>query len=69
MRNVFVKSSVGMIIFFVAFSVLNYFTTERQELILILSLIQCTLTVAIFIMVYNFCKEWKENQSQDENKT
>lgn len=68
MKKAFVKSSVGMIMFFVAFSILNCFATERQELILIISLIQCTLTVGIFIMVYNFYKEWKESQSQDDNK-
>ena len=65
MKNTLRKSLLGMMIFAAVLFTLNYFATERQEFIIIISLIQCTLIVGIFIIIYNFYKEWKESTSND----
>lgn len=65
MKNTLRKSLLGMMIFAAVLFTLNYFATERQELIIIISLIQCILIVGIFIIIYNFYKEWKESTSND----
>lgn len=67
-RKILIKSLIGMITFLLLIVIFNYSATNTIEVVAEISYIQCTLTVGIFIMVYNFYKEWKESQSQDDNK-
>ena len=42
------------------------FYTETLLIVNEISRIQCALTVGIFVMVYNFYKEWSENTKQEK---
>ena len=65
-NSILIKAIIGMLVFFVPCTVLNYFCTETIALVNELSRIQCALTVGIFVMVYNFYKEWRESTKQEK---
>lgn len=65
-NSILIKAIIGMLVFFVPYTVLNYFSTETLEVVGETVHIQCTLTVGIFVMVYNFYKEWRESTKREK---
>lgn len=65
-NSILIKAIIGMLVFFVPYTVLNYSATETLEVVCEATYIQCTLTVGIFVMVYNFYKEWRESTKQEK---
>ena len=65
-NSILIKAIIGMLVFFVPYTVLNYSATETLEVVCEATHIQCTLTVGIFVMVYNFYKEWRESTKQEK---
>ena len=65
-NSILIKAIIGMLVFFVPYTVLNYFSTETLAVVSETVHIQCTLTVGIFVMVYNFYKEWRETTKQEK---
>lgn len=62
------KTFLGMAVFSVPIFILYFIGADRIELGAMLSVIQATLTLGIFILVSNFYKEWKESKSQNEKE-
>ena len=50
-NSILIKAIIGMLVFFVPYTVLNYSATETLEVVCEATHIQCTLTVGIFVMV------------------